>query len=596
MLKYIKKIHLSESLRRFPVASVTSVIATALCFYLISYPDSESTTITLVFKLLICTYLLFLASISIRLFCQTSDLSLTREALFYICAGVLAVIGFMFMPSDFDLDNVAMFRLPYYLVGIAFFLHLVVSYIPFLRRGENGDFWEYNRRLFIRIVESLLFSLVLFSTLSLAILAIDKLFGIHVNGDTYQYLFAALIGTFMSWYFLSNFPSIDYDGVVDTPSKSVLVFGQFIMIPVTVIYLLILYAYAGKIALSWELPHGWIGQLSLWFSVIGVFTFLFTYFNDRFSQLTFVEWYKKYFFVALIIPVVLLFVSISKRLSDYGFSELRYVLLLLTIWLTLMVILYGLLRIEYLKWIPISLSAVILFALFGGPLNLFSVTISSQSSRLYEAMNRTLLWDGGKFSSPNRDTELYNPALMNQLRFIDDRTDMVTVNNWLLSPTSLYDEDSLKPANEESNALRIARQIGLQITDRYIESEGTSYFNYYTDEFSEVDIVDYDLLYPFDIYNSSNSFKGSGLSLNGQKNQLEVHIDERIFIVDMGSIELYGESPDQTKTAEELTLHFEEDGYRFKILFKSIHGHHHLSDRTVLMGCSGILLIDRPTL
>jgi len=522
--------------------------------------------------------------------------SVGRETLLYALGVMCCGIGYVFMPSDFDLDNVAMFRLPYYLAGITFFLHLVISYIPFLRRGENGDFWEYNRRLFIRMVESLLFSLVLFGTLSLAILAIDKLFGINVNGDTYQYLFAALIGTFMSWYFLSNFPTIDYDGVVDTPSKSVLVFGQFIMIPVTVIYLLILYAYAGKIALSWELPHGWIGQLSLWFSVIGVFTFLFTYFNDRFSELTFVEWYKKYFFVALIVPVVLLFVSISKRLSDYGFSELRYVLLLLAIWLTLMVILYGLLRIEYLKWIPISLSLATIFALFGGPLNLFSVTISSQSSRLYEAMSQTLLLDDGKFSPVNLDTERFEPALMNQLRFIDDRTDMVEVNNWLLSPASLYDEDILRPANEESNALRIARQIGLQITDRYIESEGTSYFNYYTDEFSEVEIVDYDLLYPFDIYNSSNSFKGSGLSLNGQKNQLEVHIDERIFIVDIGSIELYGESPNQTKTAEELTLHFEEDGYRFKILFKSIHGHHHLSDRTVLMGCSGLLLIDRPDL
>jgi len=278
-----------------------------------------------------------------------------------------------------------------------------------------------------------------------------------------------VFGIFNSIYFLSKFPVLDYDDQVERPLSAFLVFTQFLLIPITIIYMIILYAYGIKILLDGQLPRGWIGHLSLWFSVIGVFTYLLNYLNPRFSNRVFVRQFIRYFFIVLIVPAILLMISLFRRISDYGVTEERYALATIASWLVLVIFLYGILRWRALKWLPISLSAAIAFGLFAGPWSIFGATLNSQQGRLYDMMQSNGLLD------LDEDGELVDSMMIhihNQLRYLDERSDMTFINAWITSPISLKNE---KVKQDTSNYQLIADH--LKIPNQY-QSYAREYQNF----------------------------------------------------------------------------------------------------------------------
>ena len=416
------------------MSSVMAIIMTVLAIRIISTDGDGGTDMAPVVSMMIVGYFLFLGGIIARLIRESLS-NMKTELMVLGVFVALAVVLFLLLPTDYDVLNTKLFRFPFYFFGIAAILHLVIAYVPFISRGSDGDFWEYNRKVFIRIVESGFFSGVLFLAALLAMVALDKLFGIEFEGLIYGYVAASIFGIFNSIYFLSKFPALDYDDHVERPLSAFLVFTQFLLIPITVIYLLILYAYGVKIILDGELPKGWIGHLSLWFSVIGVFSYLLNYLNPRFSNRAFLAQFIRYFFLVLIGPSVLLMISLYRRISDYGVTEERYALAMIASWLVLVILLYGILRWRSLKWLPISLSVVIAFGLFSGPMSIFGATLSSQEDRLYN-----MLTTAGLLGDIEPDIGSTRDEILDQLRFMDDRSDLSFINDWIASPIFFRDE------------------------------------------------------------------------------------------------------------------------------------------------------------
>ena len=161
--------------------------------------------------------------------------------------------------------------------------------------------------------------------------------------------------------------------------------------------------------------------------MIGVFTYLLNYLNPRFSNRTFVRQFIKYFFIVLIVPSILLTISLFRRISDYGVTEERYALAMIASWLVLVIFLYGILRWRSLKWLPISLSALVAFGLFAGPWGIFGATLNSQQGRLYDMMHPIGLLDG---DGEPVDSVLIN--IHNQLRYLDERSDTVSYTHLTL--------------------------------------------------------------------------------------------------------------------------------------------------------------------
>ena len=97
-----------------------------------------------------------------------------------------------------------------------------------------------------------------------------------------------------------------------------------LVLPLVVVYLCILYAYMGKIILTWTLPQGWVTILIMAFSVIGMLAMLLVH---PFQQLTEHAWIKvitKNYYRSLLPLLVLQYVAIFTRISDYGFTSARW--------------------------------------------------------------------------------------------------------------------------------------------------------------------------------------------------------------------------------------------------------------------------------
>jgi hypothetical protein len=72
-------------------------------------------------------------------------------------------------------------------------LHLLVATLPFLGLAETNAFWQYNRRLFLGFLRAAVFSFVLYFGLVIALVALDKLFGVDVPSELYARLYLVVV-------------------------------------------------------------------------------------------------------------------------------------------------------------------------------------------------------------------------------------------------------------------------------------------------------------------------------------------------------------------------------------------------------------------
>ena len=291
----------------------------------------------------------------------------------------------------------------YWIRFVLFFLasHLFVSFSPFLIKSELFGFWEFNKRLFINLLTSALYSAALFIGLSLAIVAVEQLFGFEFDGKIYPQLWVFMVGVFNTWFFLSKFPKnySELDENLDYP-KGLLLFTQYVLLPLVSIYLLILYAYEAKIIINWELPVGWVSYLVIGFSVAGILALLLVYPLQDKENYPWIRNFTKWFYWAVFPLIVLLFIAIGKRVFDYGITENRYFVLILAFWLLIVAIYLLVNKLRNVKIIPVSLAIVIFLSSFG-PWGVFSVSKNSQLGRLNKIfqeknyLNNELLFQKG---------------------------------------------------------------------------------------------------------------------------------------------------------------------------------------------------------
>ena len=216
--KYFKSLDLLKAFEKFPLSASIAVLSTCCMIAIIDFEDNN-----ILAKTTIAGYLAFLCAISAEV-----HRNLSEKVWVLILPFLVFATYYLYLPNDFsDVPRYLEHRYVYRLLGSALILHLIISFIPYLKRSSEEDFWEYNKHLFLRIFESGLFSAIIFLGLSLAILAVDKLFGINVDGKWYARLWIFLIGIFNSLYFLSKFPDIDYNGDTEKPAHAYKVFSQF---------------------------------------------------------------------------------------------------------------------------------------------------------------------------------------------------------------------------------------------------------------------------------------------------------------------------------------------------------------------------------
>ncbi len=273
--------------------------------------------------------------------------------------------------------------------------HLLVAVAPYLGVREWNGFWQYNRSLLLRFLVGAVFSVVLYVGLAIALLALDNLLGVDVDGDTYFRMWCVIAFVFNTWFFIAGLPDDleSLDRWTDYPPL-LKVLGQYILSPLVAVYLLIITVYLGRIVITRVWPSGWIGYLVSSVAAAGILSLLLLYPIEEREENRWVRNYARWFYFGLIPANVMLLLAAWKRIQQYAITEPRYFLVILSLWLAGISLFFVLTRSRNIKVIPATLAALALVT-FAGPWSAYAVSRRSQTARLEGLLERNgMLVDG----------------------------------------------------------------------------------------------------------------------------------------------------------------------------------------------------------
>ncbi len=412
-----------EAIFRYPLVLLMSAIMSLAAVMLIE--DFLDDSFFLV-KIMIVSSIGISLMFALKIFSQRWKMNFFIEVL-----GIFFLVGFYFiLPKNEDdfTEFYAFLLIPVYILS-----HLLVSFVAFMRRKYlEINFWQYNKNLFVNFFLTLVFTGVLTGGVLLAVLAVDNLFNVGIRDHLYAQIAVFLLIFGSSFIFLLfNETGLDF---LEKEGKYPVVlkfFTQYVLIPLLFIYVVILYFYSGKILINWELPRGWVSYLVLAYSIVGILALLLVHPLKDNTDKSWIRIFSKLFYFTLIPLILLLFIAIFTRVLEYGYTEPRYYVLLLALWLSTVVAYFILRKSPTIKFIPISLFCFGIFALIFPYLNAFSVAKRSQKNELEKILNENNLLVNGKidFTQKVPDTVAYEIA--DKFEFLHKRFEKDYVHNYL---------------------------------------------------------------------------------------------------------------------------------------------------------------------
>jgi hypothetical protein len=383
-----------ESLRtlsRFPFVLADAAVGTVTALMIVDYEGPPTSSV--LFKILFASILgfpLLLASVLVaekRNWRKSLALGVQVFAVCLLIAYAVSVPSNVLCAPLLHLQRLLMFALA---------LCLLVATAPFAGSDQLNGFWHYNKSLLQRIFLAALFSVTLFAGLAIALAAVDQLFGVDVPEKRFGELALFILGIFATWFFLAGVPKDldELETMTDYP-RVLKVFGQYILSPLLLVYLVILYAYIVKITIEWSWPKGVVSGLVFGFASIGIAAYLLFYpIRDK-NENSWIKVAARWFWIVMIPLIVVLQLAVWRRVSEYGITENRYFAMGLGVWLAAMAVYFLVSKTKNIKVIPASICVLALLTSFG-PWGVFRISERSQVDRLEGLLAKNQLLIDGK--------------------------------------------------------------------------------------------------------------------------------------------------------------------------------------------------------
>ncbi|MGD9502720.1 MAG: DUF4153 domain-containing protein, partial [Methyloceanibacter sp.] len=268
-------------------------------------------------------------------------------------------------------------------------------------RESNSAFWLFNHRLWLGALLALAGGVLLGAGLSAIHATLNLLFGLGLSSRWLERIWTLSLCLVAPVSFLAFAPRRFDDKITereeqDFTMRAAAALVKFVLVPLLLVYTAILYAYALKIALAWELPKGTLAAMVVAYLFVGAVTLLFGY-PSRDSGGKLLGFFWRHWVLLVALPVVLLFIAVSRRIADYGLTEERYLIVLAGVWA---LILAGV-RIAKgpdfdLRLLP-GVLALLLFAASFGPGGAIGFSVMSQRAQLAAILAERNMLVGGKF-------------------------------------------------------------------------------------------------------------------------------------------------------------------------------------------------------
>ncbi len=516
------------SFSRFPFV-IVDVLAGTVCAVLLLEGAEVPTPLGDVLTDILMTCGLGLPMLlALSLIAEKANMPRGRTLILNGVAVLFLVLYYLTLPSEPYRAPLG-YLVPFFALLAGF--HFLVSVGPFSGRGEISAFWEFNKTLLLRLLIALFYTGVLYVGLSIALLSIDRLFGVTIRGERYGQLFVALLGVFNTWFFLSGVPRqvSGLDAAREYP-KGLRVFTQYVLLPLVLIYLVILYAYTAKILVDWSWPKGWVSYLVLGFSITGIFSLLLVHpIADR-PENKFIRLFSRNYYRVLAPLVILLFLAIWRRVADYGITERRYYVLLISFWLAGVIVYFILSRARNIKVIPASLCVLSFLSAFG-PWGALGVSRQSQMGRLEEILTRRGMLVGGKVEHATGDVPLEDVQNISSIvRHFTDVQGLEPLQKWFtvsLDTVGVPDTANVW-MHRRNKAAGILGLMGVRYVEEYESTEFR--FNDFTSAQSEaVPVAGYEWMVRLRVFGYRES--RLPLEIRGEPWEMRYHYPVRTLVI-----------------------------------------------------------------
>lgn len=303
--------------------------------------------------------------------------------------------------------------------GIIFFLLFLL--VPLI--GKKDEEEKYFQSVVVDKIVTILYSMVLFLGLTAVFLTVDGLSLIKLKEEIYIEIWLFVVFVFAMIFFASKLKKVNESLEEYEIHKIFRLLIYFIVIPLITIYTGILYIYFGKMLITRSWPQGLVSHLILWYTIFSLFIMIMV--TPMREKDLVAKTFKNYFPFVSVPLLILSIVSISKRISQYGVTELRYFIVLLGIWLIFCMV--SSIFKARLSVILISLIVVVYISVFS-PINNRRITIMSQNKRLERILIKHGLLKDGKLvknSGLNENQKYEVTDVLNYILGIRDKKDGV---------------------------------------------------------------------------------------------------------------------------------------------------------------------------
>ena len=464
---------------RFPSEFIATLVGTIYSLLFIDNIDANPEQLYI--KIIIVSALCMVLFLCISLYFESNK---TKELFRFLTRFILGGLIVLFV---FNLSEKITFIEGLQLFVLSISLHLLVSFAGFLPKKYNQEeFWEFNKQLFIRIITSGIYSLVLYVGLAIAVTAITKLFNVEFYKEIYGHLFVIIAGLFNTIFFLAGVPEINNEASPLNLSypKGLKNFTQYVLMPLISLYLVILISYEIKILVTFSLPVGWVSYLVLVFAIFGILSFLLVLPIAKEKGNLWMRTFSRWFYYLLVPLLGLLFWAILYRINLYGFTHERYYVFLLSIWLSIVVAYFIIQKQPKIKFIPISMCLFGLLSI-AGPQSSDSISKNSQLARFEKYM---------KVIKKEKLTFKQEQDLSSIVSFLEENYGVK-----VLAPFTGNKLTALLKKDKTPNSSQIMEALGLEFRSDYETNENDgNYFNYNFNETENQSITNvhgYDLLF-----------------------------------------------------------------------------------------------------
>lgn len=432
---------------RFPVSLLAIIIVFILFSYLIVFNNLSDYVENILFKSIVSTIVVFFLSIWVALMSEALKVEKMKKILFQSGAIFFWVLFYYFFWGQ-TLDFIGSEEIVYiFLIFVWIISFLFFS--PFVKKVLSNSFSQdvyYN--YFLKISFTFLISFILGWALTLLwfiwIWATFALFDLDFarEGDFYSHFANFSLVFFTPFFFLSQLPKKTLTNKkVDIHSFFKFLI-KYISIPFIFIYFFILYAYTIKVLLNFnDWPHWEVSWMVIWFSIFGYLIYIFSYWFEK--ENSFIKSFRKYFPLAVIFQLPMLFYAIYLRINQYDFTINRYFVVVFWLWLSFISFYLFFSKKKILAFIPIILFDVIVIISIW-PWSVYNFPESRQISILNTKLIEANILVDNEIIIPEKSSDIEDKVSWK----IYDIIWYLVNNHWILSLENVF-PDLIKDIKEE---------------------------------------------------------------------------------------------------------------------------------------------------